>query len=674
MSAEKLVTDHIDIWTSALQAKSSSGRGSGKKHELYGIKKLRELILELAVRGKLVPQDPTDEPASVLLDRIAAEKAQLVKDKEIPKTKPLPAISPDDIPDDLPTGWSMVRLGEIVTKMGSGSTPRGGQKAYVDDGVIFLRSQNVWNEGVRLDDVAYISDEVHQKMSNTKVLPGDVLLNITGASLGRTTIFPSDFVEANVNQHVTIIRLIELEMNKFVHLGLMSPMVQKLVWGRQVGMAIEGLSKKVLEQFEFPIPPINEQHRIVAKVDELMTLCDQLEQQTEASLDAHQVLVETLLATLTNSQNATELMANWARISEHFDTLFTTEQSIDQLKQTILQLAVMGKLVPQDPNDEPAAKLLERIAEEKAQLVKEKKIKKQKALPPIAEDEKPFELPKGWEWERIGTFANVGTGATPSRSNPAYWDPAEFNWLSSGETSELFVNETKEKVSSLAVAETNVTIYPRGTLIVAMYGQGKTRGQITELLQPAGTNQACAAIQLYEKHEAHREFVKLYFRKAYDELRSEAAGGAQPNLNVGKVANTVIAVPPIAEQFRIVEKVQLLLGLCEGIKTHIQHCQQTQLQLTDEIVGEFVDTSATKTNMPKDKSNEMMISTILSTTNVSPDNNSPIALILKQEGGNADAKEIWNKSQFSLPDFYKQLKKEIEAGYIEMPSPATANK
>ncbi|MBF4438050.1 restriction endonuclease subunit S, partial [Vibrio anguillarum] len=158
------------------------------------------------------------------LERIAEEKAQLVKVKEIPKTKPLPAISPDEIPDDLPAGWSMVRLGEIVTKMGSGSTPRGGQKAYVDDGVIFLRSQNVWNEGVRLDDVAYISDEVHQKMSNTKVLPGDVLLNITGASLGRTTIFPSDFVEANVNQHVTIIRLIELEMNKFVHLGLMSPM------------------------------------------------------------------------------------------------------------------------------------------------------------------------------------------------------------------------------------------------------------------------------------------------------------------------------------------------------------------------------------------------------------------------------------------------------------------
>ncbi|EHD2268138.1 TPA: restriction endonuclease subunit S [Vibrio cholerae] len=650
MSAEKLVTDHIDIWTSALQAKSSSGRGSGKKHELYGIKKLRELILELAVRGKLVPQDPTDEPASVLLDRIAAEKAQLVKDKEIPKTKPLPAISPDDIPDDLPTGWSMVRLGEIVTKMGSGSTPRGGQKAYVDDGVIFLRSQNVWNEGVRLDDVAYISDEVHQKMSNTKVLPGDVLLNITGASLGRTTIFPSDFVEANVNQHVTIIRLIELEMNKFVHLGLMSPMVQKLVWGRQVGMAIEGLSKKVLEQFEFPIPPINEQHRIVAKVDELMTLCDQLEQQTEASLDAHQVLVETLLATLTNSQNATELMANWARISEHFDTLFTTEQSIDQLKQTILQLAVMGKLVPQDPNDEPAAKLLERIAEEKAQLVKEKKIKKQKALPPIADDEKPFELPKGWECRRLGDLIKISSG----------------NGLTSAQM----------------VIEGGIPVYggngvngyhdraniEKATLVIGRVGFYCGSIHITP---PKAWVTDNAFITSFSEKLFTLEYLALLLKVT--NLKENENATAQPVISGKKIYPIPVCFPPQNEQKRIVTKVEELMAICEQLNQRLRDSQQTQLQLTDAIVEKFVGTPVKKTNVPKDKSSEMIISTILSTTNVSPDNNSPIALILKQEGGNADAKVIWNKTQFSLPDFYKQLKKEIETGYIEMPSPATTN-
>ncbi|MDF5409959.1 restriction endonuclease subunit S, partial [Vibrio parahaemolyticus] len=164
-----------------------------------------------------------------------------------------------------------------------------------------------------------------------------------------------------------------------------------------------------------PFPPSNEQHRIVAKVDELMTLCDQLEQQTEASIEAHQVLLTTLLDTLTNSVDADELMQNWARISEHFDTLFTTEECIDQLKQTILQLAVMGKLVPQDPSDEPAAELLKRIAEEKAQLVKENKIKKQKALPPISEDEKPFELPNGWEWCRLEDVVDIQSGITKGR-------------------------------------------------------------------------------------------------------------------------------------------------------------------------------------------------------------------------------------------------------------------
>ncbi|HFR6536424.1 TPA: restriction endonuclease subunit S, partial [Shigella flexneri] len=164
---------------------------------------------------------------------------------------------------------------------------------------------------------------------------------------------------------------------------------------------------KVLNSCLFALPPIAEQERIVEKVSSLMSLCDQLEQQSLTSLDAHQQLVETLLGTLTDSQNTAELAENWARISEHFDTLFTTEASVDALKQTILQLAVMGKLVPQDPNDEPASELLKRIAQEKAQLVKEGKIKKQKPLPPISDEEKPFELPEGWEWCRIGNIVNI---------------------------------------------------------------------------------------------------------------------------------------------------------------------------------------------------------------------------------------------------------------------------
>jgi type I restriction enzyme S subunit len=165
----------------------------------------------------------------------------------------------------------------------------------------------------------------------------------------------------------------------------------------------------------FPITSESEQHRIVAKVDELMALCDKLEQQQTAGSETHQTLVETLLATLTASADPAEFALSWQRIAAHFDTLFTTEKSLDQLKQTILQLAVMGKLVPQDPNDEPAGTLLEKIAKEKAKLIKEGKIKKQKPLPKIREDEKLCDLPEGWMWTRLGNLsANVHYGYTAS--------------------------------------------------------------------------------------------------------------------------------------------------------------------------------------------------------------------------------------------------------------------
>ena len=307
-------------------------------------------------------------------------------------------------------------------------------------------------------------------------------------------------------------------------------------------------------------------------------------------------------------------------------------------------------------------------------MVKQKKIKKQKPLPPITEEEKPFELLEGWEWERIGTFGVVGTGATPSRSNPVYWEPAEINWVSSGETSELFLGKTKEQVSKIAIKETNVSIYPVGTLIVAMYGQGKTRGQITELLEPAGTNQACAAIRLLANNVEHKNFVKLFFRKAYLELREHAAGGAQPNLNVGKIANTVVPLPPLEEQHRIVTKVDELMAICDQLKARLSEAQTTQLNLADVILEKITGSSSIKVRADKEKVNQdMNISTILCVNDLNIDEGSPIAFLTQQKGNNADAKEIWQKTGLSLPEFYKQLKKEIEAGYIKMPDPAAAD-
>ncbi len=238
------------------------------------IPRLRRFVLDLAVRGKLVEQDPADEPASELLKRIAAYKAKLVKDR---KKTTKGQLSVDEIPFSLPFGWLWSRIGELCTKTGSGSTPRGGKAVYRKVGVPFLRSQNVHDDGLRLDDVAYIPPNIHLRMGGTAVRSKDLLLNITGGSLGRCCRVPDEFGEANVSQHVAIIRLAESEMAEFLHRLVLSPYFQAFIFDEQTGAGRGGLPKYKMDRIPVAVPPLPEQRRIVAKVDELMALCDQLE-------------------------------------------------------------------------------------------------------------------------------------------------------------------------------------------------------------------------------------------------------------------------------------------------------------------------------------------------------------------------------------------------------------
>lgn len=575
---EQLITEHIDIWTSAILAKSTAGRGSNKKYELYGIKKLRELILELAVRGKLVPQNSSDEPASVLLERIAAEKAKLIKEGKVKKSKPLPDIDEDEKLFELPQGWDWCRLQEIGHDWG---------QKKPDSSFTYIDVGSINKELGLIGEASVLNAEEAPSRARKLVKKGTVIYSTVRPYLLNIAVVDQEFVpEPIASTAFAIIHPLKGMCSSFIYRYLRSPGFVSYVESCQTGVAYPAINDKQFFMGLIPVPPANEQQRIIAKVDELMLLCDQLEQQTETSIDAHVTLVEVLLATLTDSANANELAQNWARVSEHFATLFTTEQSIEALKQTLLQLAVMGKLVPQDPNDEPAAVLLEKIAAEKAQLIKDKKIKKEKPLPPIGDDEKPFELPVGWEWVRLANVSTVGTGGTPSRAVSGYWESKDISWVTSGETSESFIFETKEKVSNLAVQETNVSVYPPGTLIIAMYGQGKTRGQVSELMIDAGTNQACAAIRLIQPDVKHRSYIKMFFLKSYDEIRSHAAGGAQPNLNVGKISSTVIPLPPLTEQHRIVTKIDELMEICDQLKTNLQQSQETQVHLTDALIDQ----------------------------------------------------------------------------------------
>lgn len=556
-----------------------------------GIKKLRELILELAVRGKLVPQDPSDEPASELLKHIAEEKARLVAESKIKKQKAQAKITEEEIPFFVPTHWEWVRLDSLLKKIGAGSTPLGGKQAYVTGGIKFLRSQNVWNEGLRLNDVAFIPEETHKKMSGTHVEAGDLLFNITGASIGRCAAVPSDFDTGNVSQHVSIIRPVSIEIQPFLHIALVSQLIQQTVMDMQVGVSREGLSIGKLSQFLIPFPPEAEQHRIVAKVDELMALCDRLEAQQADAENAHAQLVQELLESLTQASDATDFATNWQRLAEHFHTLFTTESSIDALKQTLLQLAVMGKLVPPDSSDEPASELLKRIAEEKRQLMGEGKIKKQKPLREINEEEEPYELPTAWVWTRLGSqVIESGAGWSPScEARPRNGDEWGVLKVSAVSWGSYRPEENKALPPNLEARPEHEVI--NGDFLVSRANTAElvARSVVVEET-PNRLMLSDKIVRLRLTVLCARRYVNLansapLARSYY----SQVAGGtssSMKNVSREQILNLPIALPPLAEQQRIVDKVDQLMLLCDMLKRQINFANEKQTTLLNAVIAQ----------------------------------------------------------------------------------------
>jgi type I restriction enzyme S subunit len=235
---------------------------------------MKKSILQMAMQGKLVEQRAEEGTADELYEQIVAEKAQLIKDGKIKKEKPLPEITEDEIPFEIPSSWKWVKLNDLCEKIGSGSTPSGGRNIYKEEGIKFLRSQNVYNDGIRYEGIVYISEELNKKGSIVKAK--DILLNITGGSIGRCAVVPDDFDIANINQHVMIIRGVNLDIRFWIHNIISSPYIQSKIMDVQVGVSREGLSAEKLKNFLIPLPPLEEQKRIVAKIEELLPYCDQL--------------------------------------------------------------------------------------------------------------------------------------------------------------------------------------------------------------------------------------------------------------------------------------------------------------------------------------------------------------------------------------------------------------
>ncbi|MDM6934866.1 restriction endonuclease subunit S, partial [Klebsiella michiganensis] len=570
MAVEKLIVDHIDTWTTALQTRSTAGRGSSGKIDLYGIKKLRELILELAVRGKLVPQDPNDEPASELLKRIAAEKAELVKLGKIKKPKPLPEISEEEKPFELPVGWEWIQISEIGHDWGQ-KTP--------DEDFTYIDVGSINKEFGIIEEPSILSAKDAPSRARKIVQKGTVIYSTVRPYLLNIAIIESAFSPEPIASTAFAIIHPYTAMNaNFIYYYLRSPVFINYVESCQTGVAYPAINDKQFFSGIIAVPPSSEQARITKKIKELMSLCDQLEQHSLTSLDAHQQLVETLLTTLTDSQNAVELAENWARISEHFDTLFTTEASIDALQQTILQLAVMGKLVPQDPNDSSAEILLEQLSTSRNKKLRQQQADNKEAetmlrkINKLKKAKPPFRLPNNWTTVHLielceylvdchnKTAPYTDTGIPIIRTT----NIRERRFLE--QDLKFISQETYDFWSKRCPPSPGDIIFtreaPMGEALIIPPNVKWCLGQRTMLIRVM--------------HEfVSNEFLLLALTEPHllERASVNAVGLTVKHLRVGDVENLNIPLPPLNEQYRIIDKVNILFEYCNKLKSNIKASQ-----------------------------------------------------------------------------------------------------
>ena len=326
-----------------------------------------------------------------------------------------------------------------------------------------------------------------------------------------------------------------------------------------------------------PLPPLPEQHRIVAKVDELMALCDQLEAQQTDGTKAHATLVKALLDALTQSQSSADFLTKWQRIAQHFDTLFSTEASIDALKQAILQLAVMGKLVSQNPDDEPASELLKRIQAEKAKLVAEGKIKKDKPLPEISEDEKPFDLPVGWEWVNLGELASkMDAGWSPACHDHPSSDNDVWGVLKTTAVQTMQYREVENKQLPVHLTPRQEYEVSKGDILITRAGP-KNRVGISCLVVSTRPK-LMISDKIIRFHlvgdMCFDQFVSLCLNTGvtanYLEVAKSGMAESQMNISQDKLKRAPIPLPPFHEQYRIVAKVDELMALCDQLTDRLK--------------------------------------------------------------------------------------------------------
>lgn len=562
---QQLFTDHLDLWTGADTAKKTGrGRASGSAGTVYGIKKLRELILELAVRGKLVPQDPNDEPASALLERYQ-----------------IPSVGGSS------TGWCEVQLGKLGAVYG-GATPSKAKHEYWEGTIPWVSPKDMKNFYIDGAEDRVSANAVSE--TALKIIPvGSLLMVVRGMILVHSFPVALTTCEVTINQDMKAL-LIPDEIKDYMLLYLRA---MKNVFVGLVDRSSHGTCKIISEKLwavSVTIPPKKEQARIVAKVDKLMALCDQLEAGHTDAADAHEKLLSHLLATLTDSQDSVDFSAGWHRIAAHFDILFTTEASIDSLKQTLLQLAVMGKLVPQEQTDESGTKLSNRI--QVSRLSKRK-------IVALSEDVIPLLaglLPASWSWISIDQISVDDASAItdgPFGANlktehyidePGY-RVVRLQNIGHGE----FRGEYHSYISETRFEKLIKHQVRGGDLIVA----GLIDTTIRCCAAPENIGNAIVKADCY-KFSVHPYVSPTYVRYYLNSITAQEFASVHHHgltltrIGLGNFRSLPVPLPPLEEQHRIVAKVDELMALCDRMKTRIADAGALQRKLADAMVAQAV--------------------------------------------------------------------------------------
>jgi type I restriction enzyme S subunit len=542
-----------------------------------GLKKLRELILTLAMQGKLVPQDPSAPPASALLKEIEADKKRLVKEGKIKTPKPLPPVTEEEKPYALPQGWEWVRLGEIGI-----INPRNEADDSVNAGFVPMP---MIPEGYSENHQFEIRPWHEIKKGYTHFADGDVgMAKITPCfENAKSCVFsglPNGIGAGTTELHI-FRNTFRSVIPRFLLYYIKNPHSISKAVPKMTGSA--GQKRVPTTYFTeqlFPLPPLPEQHRIVAKIDELMARCDALEKlrtaQSEKRLSVHAAAIQQLL----NIAEPAQHQRAQAFLADHFGDLYTVKENVSELRKAILQLAVMGKLVPQNPSDPPASELLKEIEAEKKRLVKEGKIKAPKPLPPVTEQEKPYGLPQGWEWVRLGEICDYN-----GRGNIAPESIAADAWLLDLEDIEKNTSRLiyRAKYSERESKSTKSTFQAGDVLY------GKLRPYLDKVIV-ADTDGVCTTeiVPIVPSQAINSEFLRLLLKRPafLTHVNSLMYGVKMPRLGTEHAVQSVHPLPPVPEQHRIVAKIDELMVLCDSLDQQIDAATAKQAALLHALMAQ----------------------------------------------------------------------------------------